>query len=365
MRPLTVLQPPTVSKSFNPVTIPINGTSQLTITLGNANASPITLTSALTDTLPGVLKVANPNGLANTCTGTVTATANSNTITLPINSSIPAGGCTIQVYVTGAQGGSNLNVIAVGALATSTGSNQTAASATLDVQAVAIGNRVWLDNGVGGGTANNGILDGSEAGISGVTVTLYDSGNNLKGTTTTDPTGRYYFDNLAPGNYFVKVPASEFASGKPLFNMLRSTSTDTAQTVDLNDNGIDNATPATNGILTNTFTLATGTMPINEDQTGYPGSLPDNSVNATDDFGFLAQADLAIVKTNPAGSAPPGGTTTYTLVVSNNGPAEVTTTPVTDPAPAKLTFGNWTCAVTTPGSAGGVTTACGAGLRQR
>ncbi|MBV5335813.1 DUF11 domain-containing protein, partial [bacterium] len=109
---LTVLQPPTVAKSFSPTTIDVGATSLLTLTLGNSNASAITLASVLTDTLPGTLKVASPNGLSGTCTlASVTAAPGGNTIQYANGASIPSGGCTIAVLVTGAQAGSYPNVI--------------------------------------------------------------------------------------------------------------------------------------------------------------------------------------------------------------------------------------------------------------
>ena len=85
---------------------------------------------------------------------------------------------------------------------------------------------------------------------------------------------------------------------------------------------------------------------------------PDNN-NAADIDTIRPVADLAITKTDGKTTVGAGGTTTYTIVVTNNGPSEVTGAQVTDTAPAGLTFGSWTCAVTTPGSAGTVTTACG------
>src|SRR5512140_2246577 len=48
-----------------------------------------------------------------------------------------------------------------------------------------------------------------------------------------------------------------------------------------------------------------------------------------------------------------------TVTVTNKGPSEVTAAQITDPAQSGLTLGKWTCAVTTPGIAGKVTTACG------
>src|SRR4029434_7081353 len=73
-----------------------------------------------------------------------------------------------------------------------------------------------------------------------------------------------------------------------------------------------------------------------------------------------AAADLAITKTDGVASVTAGGGTTYTLVVTNNGPAEVSAATVVDSAPAGVTVGAWTCVVSNPGSGGSVTTACGA-----
>jgi uncharacterized repeat protein (TIGR01451 family) len=72
-----------------------------------------------------------------------------------------------------------------------------------------------------------------------------------------------------------------------------------------------------------------------------------------------ANADLAIANDDGVGNVGAGGTTTYTVTVSNNGPDDVTGATVTDTAPAGLAFGAWTCAVTNPGSGGSVVSACG------
>ena len=288
---LIVLQPPTVAKSFNPTTINVGATSLLTLTLGNTNASAITLASVLTDTLPGTLKVASPNGLSGTCTlASVTAAPGGNTIQYANGASIPPGGCTIEVLVTGAQAGSYPNVIPASALDTSAGANPSAATATLDIRAVAIGNRVWFDNGAGGGTANDGIQNGSEPGVSDVTVLLFDSSNTQVRITATNADGYYFFDNLAPGSYYVQIPAGAFSAGQPLNGYLSSSGADSGTVTDLNDNGIDDLSPALNGIRSSTFNLQPGAAPVGEDQTGYPGLLPDDSVNFTDDFGFIEPA---------------------------------------------------------------------------
>ena len=66
-----------------------------------------------------------------------------------------------------------------------------------------LGDKVWLDNGSGGGTANDGLQNGTEPGVAGITVTLYNNAGTVIGTTITDAYGYYLFDNLIAGTYSV------------------------------------------------------------------------------------------------------------------------------------------------------------------
>jgi uncharacterized repeat protein (TIGR01451 family) len=138
---LTVTAPlvvPTISKNFAASSIVVGGKTQLTITVGNSNASALTLSSALVDTLPtapGAMIVATPNNLGGTCPG-VTAAAGSGTITVASGTSIPAGGCTVTVDITASALGSYTNTIAAGALVTNAGNNASAANASLVMPAL-------------------------------------------------------------------------------------------------------------------------------------------------------------------------------------------------------------------------------------
>ena len=66
----------------------------------------------------------------------------------------------------------------------------------------------------------------------------------------------------------------------------------------------------------------------------------DVAVTNTDDD---TTSDLAVTKSNGVAAVTAGGSTTYTVVVSNAGPGGVVGATVTDTAPANVTFGTWTC----------------------
>ena len=115
---------------------------------------------------------------------------------------------------------------------------------------IEIGNRVWKD------TDNDGIQDANEVGIANVTVEIYD-GTTLIATTTTDPTGNWYFNNanvtdgsaaagvqagLQPNKaYTIKIGAADWTAGNGTGDLagLKLTSTNSTSTsglVDISDN---------------------------------------------------------------------------------------------------------------------------------
>ncbi len=192
---------------------------------------------------------------------------------------------------------------------------------------LSLGNRVWRDNGAGGGVANDGLINGTEPGVDGVVVGLYasDAAGNPVGpalrTDTTSNGGYYLFEGLPPGAYVVRVESSNFQTGGPLFGLVSSTGGDATETNDtdgavFSDNGIDNPSPATNGVLSNRIVLAPGTEPATETdlEPGVGdgmGVTPDNS-NLTIDFGFLQRFDL--------GDNPNTGGNNYGTIIAGDGP---------------------------------------------
>ena len=98
---------------------------------------------------------------------------------------------------------------------------------------------------------------------------------------------------------------------------------------------------------------ATGTIANTANVAAPPGVTDPNLSNnsATDTNTVTLVADLAISKTDGVTSAVPGSSTTYTIVVSNNGPSNVTGASVSDVLPAAIASDTFT-AVGSGGASG-------------
>jgi uncharacterized repeat protein (TIGR01451 family) len=199
---------------------------------------------------------------------------------------------------------------------------------------LSIGNQVWRD------LNNNGLLDAGEAGLSGVLLELYEDTNGngvfdsgvdtLVGSTNTDANGIYSFGDLFPGDYLAVIPLSNFGVGQPLAGHTASTGLSPVPApntnIDDDNNGVFLAGVGvvTNGVLT----LTAG---------GEPDGA-DNNENLRLDFGFVPQMDLAVTKTANVSSVAAGSQVTYTLEVTNNGPATAEEVLVVDNLPDFLTI---------------------------
>ena len=127
-----VVSPPTISKNFFGVaTIPLNGTTALEFIITNPNSSVAFTGMAFTDTLPAGLVVATPNGLFDSCDGTATATAGSNTISLSAGTLPQSSTCIFVVNVTGTTAGVKNNTS--GSVSSTEGGTGGTASASITV----------------------------------------------------------------------------------------------------------------------------------------------------------------------------------------------------------------------------------------
>jgi len=109
---LTVVAPPSIGKSFGAATIPLNGTTTLSFTITNPNASTPLTGVNFTDTLPAGLS-ASGTATGNCNGGTVLIT--SGIVSLSGGSIASAGSCTISgITITGITAGVQNNSVTVG-----------------------------------------------------------------------------------------------------------------------------------------------------------------------------------------------------------------------------------------------------------
>jgi hypothetical protein len=145
---LAVANPPTISKLFLPNSISATGTTLLSFVLTNPNSnstppsSNVSLTGvSFTDAFPAGLVVASPNGLSNSCGGTVTAVAGATSLSLTGGNIVPfanenGGECFISVQVTARNTGTYNNT--TGAISSNqSGPGATSNTASLTVTAAA------------------------------------------------------------------------------------------------------------------------------------------------------------------------------------------------------------------------------------
>jgi uncharacterized repeat protein (TIGR01451 family) len=211
--------------------------------------------------------------------------------------------------------------------------NGQASTSTVILPTSSIGDTIFID------ANRSGSQDLSEAGISGVTVQLYQ-GVTLVATDVTDTSGKYLFENLVPGTYEVRVTT---ASG-PLSGWALSSDPD------LDGVPFDPLNPDPLGDSRTTSTLAAGEFNAGADFGYYP---PGNELSGCtwidfDNDGVVDPSEYGIqyVTVNLYnGSNTLIGTTitdsegTYTFVglSAGNYRIEVVTTPTPAAFPANLT----------------------------
>jgi uncharacterized repeat protein (TIGR01451 family)/fimbrial isopeptide formation D2 family protein len=175
-----------------------------------------------------------------------------------------------------------------------------------------LGSYVWVD------TDNNNFYNETEMGLNGVTLELYDVGDDgvlgggddmLVGTTTTAGGGEYIFTNLFPGQYVVVIPESNFDGGGAAENFPISSDDDTGFTNADNgtpndDNGLQPLGPGTQ-IESPVIELAYLQEPTNLDDEGMdsvnPGDEQDDAAPRQDGNGDMT-IDFGLVPTMSIGS---------------------------------------------------------------
>ena len=170
----------------------------------------------------------------------------------------------------------------------------------------ALGDYVWFD------ANSNGIQEGTEKGIAGITVTLYDAANVAVTSAITDQNGRYFFSNLNPGTYtvgFGTIPSK-----------LAFTLRDVVAAGDAADSDVDPATGKTGA-----YTLVAGQVNLTVDA-GLKPLIPatvgdfvwyDDNGNGLQDPGEMGVPGIIVTLYNaanqPIGSAVTDGNGFYQI----------------------------------------------------
>ncbi len=178
---------------------------------------------------------------------------------------------------------------------------------------VAIGNRVWSDDD------KNSMMNGSEAGIDGVKVELYqdkdgdgvcepggDDGSTALDSTTTANDGYYQFLDLTPSAandlktcYCVAIPKSSVSG----YTASSAGWTSDPDSTDENSGQGDDGYPSGSYVVTKPI-CAEKDGQTNTSDAGDPAGYPDASAYMTVDFGFHSDQPNAVSLSKFAGAAP-------------------------------------------------------------
>ncbi|HPQ96337.1 MAG TPA: GEVED domain-containing protein, partial [Thiolinea sp.] len=219
---LTVIQHPTITKSFLPAAILTGENSTLRFRLSNPNPS-ILLPSGLTeihftDTLTD-MQIATPMVVSSGCANFAYQATPGGTTFEVTDASLPAGAsCNIDLRVTSSVLGAHDNQSSGVTTAQTTTASPPSNIATLSVDELNITGVVFEDVNYGGGAGRDQAGSGG-AGVNGVTVELYDAAGYWLASTLTanDGTrdGAYDFAAVTDGDYYVRVVNQTVASTRP------------------------------------------------------------------------------------------------------------------------------------------------------
>ena len=316
----------TITKAFSPASVVLNGVSTLTFTLANPNSSVALTNLNFTDALNGMSVSSTTIGGTCAATNSPALTVGATALNLTVPNLAASGSCTVTVQVKGTTIGINPNT-ASGVTSTQTptaGSASNTANLTVTPLAPVVSKGFNPSSVLQGGntqltisvTNPNGVAAtgftltddiAATTGLTGLTISSVGSDTCKVGGTVTTTSGKYV---LTGGT----LPAA-------------------GCTVVLN---LTLPSAGATGSVTNTIQGSSVTGIINGQ------SLP-TVTNATATLNVQPVADLAITKTDGVTSVTAGGSTTYTIRVTNNGPSSVTSAVLKDPAATGLTQTGTAC----------------------
>ncbi len=326
---ITVTSPPVIIKAFGAASIPLNGTTTLTFTINNPNATTALTGIGFGDTLPAGLNVATPNGLTGSCgAGTITTgTVSGFSVVNLSGGTLPASGsCTFSVNVVGVTAGTKNNT--TGQITSVEGGTGGTASASINVVAPPSIAKAFNPATI----AVNG--------VSTLTFTITNPAAN-----TVAETGVAFTDTL-PAGIVVATPNG-------LTNTCGGTATATAGSGSISLTGGTVAAASTCTVSVNVTGSATGTY---NNTSGAVSSTNGGTGNTASATLTIATADMTITKTH-TGTFNRGQTgANWTITVKNSGvgPTSGTVTVVdtlpavtNPPVPTAISGTGWTCTLGT------------------
>jgi uncharacterized repeat protein (TIGR01451 family) len=319
---LTVTAPPTLTKAFGAASIPLNGTTTLTFTVTNPNATVALTGIGFGDTLPAGLKVAIPNGLTGSCgAGTITTGGISGFSVVNLSGgTLPAGGsCTFSVNVVGIAPGTQNNT--TGLITSIEGGTGGTASASINVVAPPAIAKAFNPTAI----AVNG--------VSALTFTLTNPAANAVAEA-----GVAFTDTL-PTGLVVATPNG-------LVNNCSGTAAATAGSGSISLTGGAIAVASSCTVMVNVTGAAAGVF---NNVSGAVSSTNGGTGNTASATLTIAVADMTITKTHVGVLKPGQIGAIYTIIVKNSGqgPTVGTVTVVDTPplllVPTAISGTGWTC----------------------
>jgi uncharacterized repeat protein (TIGR01451 family) len=319
-----------ITKTDGVTTVTAGGSTTYTITASNAGPSNAT-GATVADTFPASLTcnwtcVGAGGG---TCTASGTGNING-TVNLPAGGSVTyTASCTISASATGSLS-NTATVAAPGGVTDPTPGNNSAT----DVDGVGQSADLSI-------TKTDGVTTVTAGGSTTYIITASNAGpSNVTGATVTDT-----FPTILTCNWTCVGAGGGTCAASGAGNINDTVNLPSGGSVTYTASCTVSAA-AGSGTLANT--AAVMSAGVADPNTGNNSAMDIDTV--------VAQADLSITKTDGVTTVTAGGSTTYTIVVANAGPSNVTAATVADTFPATLTC-NWTCT----GAGGAVCTAAGAG----
>lgn len=344
--------PPTVSKSFSPITESATvGTTTLTLIVVNPNSITNTLTTALLDDFSSSnLTVVSPAAITATCfsAGTpvavpaaTTMTATLNTLQLATGSLVPGGtlpdggSCSFRVQLTATVPSFNLNTIPAGSLTMVSGSNANATSATFYLRGSDFGVTKSQRSGETGATTT-GVINVPVS----QTISYVIQIRNLGGVSGT----RGFTDTIpALITPVISVTAAAVGTG----SCTTATSVVGNQTILRGTvtgvpfgSGCD-VTVVAKSSATSVLSAVTNTVGIYVINSEVETSTVNDS--ATVVLNIKPSVNLTITKTNGTVTLLPSSTTAYTVTIANTAGATATGALFKDPAVTGLSCTSVAC----------------------